>query len=162
AGNPGRLLELLEGLRPKSDEPDLRTFEWYHLWRLCHTNLRLALRASEPGNCVAYSPDGKTIAASGGGTVTLWDAATGPEMDRLPGHRGWRPMAFSPDGKLLAHTGGPTPDEVTVWDLATTRRRAVEGTGRARRLAFSPDGKTLATGSTVVKLWDVASWRELT
>src|SRR5262249_44014222 len=36
AGQSARVLQLLEGQRPKLNEEDLRTFEWYYLWRLCH------------------------------------------------------------------------------------------------------------------------------
>src|SRR5207302_10026318 len=36
AGNPGRVFELLESQRRKFDEEELRTFEWYYLWRRCH------------------------------------------------------------------------------------------------------------------------------
>src|SRR5262249_27321119 len=45
AGHPARALELLESLRPKLDEEDLRGFDWYYLWRLCHRNLHRTLSA---------------------------------------------------------------------------------------------------------------------
>src|SRR5262249_8128286 len=38
-----RVLELLEGERPKQGETDLRGFEWFYLNRLCHSDL-LTLR----------------------------------------------------------------------------------------------------------------------
>src|SRR4051794_29559962 len=31
-----RALAMLEGQRPKFGQEDLRDFEWYYLWRLCH------------------------------------------------------------------------------------------------------------------------------
>src|SRR5882672_3649947 len=35
----GRMRELLERYIPKSGEEDMRGFEWYYLWRLCHRDL---------------------------------------------------------------------------------------------------------------------------
>jgi WD40 repeat protein len=55
------------------------------------------LRMTDGG---VFSPDGKTIAASG----RLWSAATGKELRRLAPDKEWQPgpLQFSPDGKLLA------------------------------------------------------------
>jgi len=36
----GQALSLLDETRPKPGQPDLRGFEWYYLWRLCHPELR--------------------------------------------------------------------------------------------------------------------------
>jgi eukaryotic-like serine/threonine-protein kinase len=47
AGNTARVLELLEGLRPRFDEEDLRSFEWYYLWRNCYLQRRLARGAGD-------------------------------------------------------------------------------------------------------------------
>src|SRR5262249_34057325 len=54
--------------------------------------------------CLAWSPDGKTVAgASSGGRVRLWNAADGKLRRTLRGHSGEvRAVAFSPDSKLLA------------------------------------------------------------
>src|SRR5438105_1470793 len=43
AGEVPRVLELLEGQRPRFDEEDLRSFEWYYLWHLCHRRQRRTL-----------------------------------------------------------------------------------------------------------------------
>src|SRR5215813_9059102 len=57
-------------------------------------------------NCLAYAPDGKTLATgSKDGTVRLWDAA-GKERATLPGHeRMVTALAFAPDGKTFATAG---------------------------------------------------------
>src|SRR5439155_5918815 len=60
AGNKARVLELLESQRPRFDEEELRSFEWYSLWRQCHLQHRLTLTGSSPGAFAVVSPDGKT------------------------------------------------------------------------------------------------------
>src|SRR5262249_48615428 len=80
AGNPGRVLELLESRRPQFDDEDLRTFEWYYLWRLCHYRLLFAVRGDK-GECfVAFSADGKTVASGSGLAVKLWNMASQREL----------------------------------------------------------------------------------
>jgi RNA polymerase sigma factor (sigma-70 family) len=109
---------------------------------------------------LAYSPDGKMIAAVGAGRdITLWDAATGKEIYQFP-NKGDQPnsLAFSPDGKILA-TGGSV---CHLWDVATGKELRQLRNGR---VAFSPDGKLVATasmraGDNTVRLWDVANGKE--
>jgi RNA polymerase sigma factor (sigma-70 family) len=69
--------------------------------------------------CVAFSPDGKVVAAgNGGGDVCLIDAATGKQIRLMRGHKaGVVGVAFSPDGKTLKSVdSGKT---MCNWDLAT-------------------------------------------
>src|SRR5262249_21296362 len=150
-GDVGLALELLEGQRPDAAREDLRGFEWYYLWRLCHQGHRFTLRVprSTVGS-VAFSPDGTTVAAGAGdGSVHIWDAVTGrPRVAtiRWPGG-GLCQMAGSPDGKMLA-CGNPD-GSVTFWEVATGR---VSGglpaqATRVNSLAYSPNGKLLATAS---------------
>ncbi|MCP4550221.1 MAG: WD40 repeat domain-containing protein, partial [bacterium] len=64
---------------------------------------------------VAFSPDGKTLAAgSYDYTVRLWDVATAAELSRFEGHSAVvRAVAFSPDGKTLA--SGSHDGTVRLW-----------------------------------------------
>ena len=77
---------------------------------------------------VAFSPDGKTIAAGydgvGGGVgggVVLWDVAARKRLadDPLPVKEGdVRGVAFSPDGKTIAAGyGGRVGGGVVLWDV---------------------------------------------
>jgi WD40 repeat protein len=66
---------------------------------------RFGERDAEPTfeRSFALSPDGKTLAAPGkGGTVRLYDLATGKERWRFEGHAGFiTSVVFSPDGRRL-------------------------------------------------------------
>jgi WD40 repeat protein len=114
---------------------------------------------------VSFSPDGKTLAATSGSKVTLFDVTSGKEKASFKGCAG--SVAFSPDGKTLA-TGSESGG--TLWDLSTGKQR-VSLKGYGLSAAFSPDGKLVATGggkfgseglpgAGEVVLWDAATGRE--
>jgi WD40 repeat protein len=70
-------------------------------------------------NCLAFSPDGKTLASGDGQrTIKLWDVATGKESATLSGHHGQiRSLSFSPDGGTLA--AGDALGVGCLWDVAS-------------------------------------------
>jgi WD40 repeat protein len=105
---------------------------------------------------VEFSPDGKTLAITGGpGQVRLWDLTTHTQI-ALPSRYSVAAVAFSPDGKTLAIEAYG----VRLWDLTTHHKIGASfGPLTTYAMAFTPDGKTLATEDPdgKVRLWDVAT-----
>jgi WD40 repeat protein len=110
-----------------------------------------------PVLCVAYAPDGRTLASgSWDQTVKLWDLETGTERATLRPVAGYIiALAFSPDGDKLAVS---SERQVSVWDVDEEEREAILGGPQgALALAFSPKGGTLAMarGTAGIELWNL-------
>jgi WD40 repeat protein len=121
------------------------------------------LRLRGVRGCLAFSPDGRLLAAStgtAGEQVTIWDAATGRQMSRLAvGAPTLEHLAFSPDGKRLL-CWGYSP-HARVWDIAAGKELFTVAGGQA---AFTADGKTLVSadgqdGPARVRLSDATTGR---
>jgi WD40 repeat protein len=167
-GNLKRALELLESQRPASSskrDRDLRGFEWFYFWRLCHKDdalltWRVATNDTLSSN---FSPHAKFLATSGHDeSLILWDLASGQFFGALTNYySGDAPgLALSWHGNMLAY--GSTADHIQLWDIPSKRPvGTVPATNRtATCLALAPGSHLLAvadTESTTISLWDVDS-----
>ncbi len=155
--------DLLIQVSPYILPKDLRSFEWYYLWKINQAGPTVAYETGSQLRALALSPDGKTLATAGtDDTVTLIDLAGGRRRALAPKHSGWiEALDFSPDGALLASAS--RDKTARIWDVSTGTRLH-ELTGHRdflRGVAFSPDGLKLLTGSYdgTARVWDVVVGR---
>lgn len=115
---------------------------------------------------LALSPDGKILAIGmlvPGGGVQLWDVATHRQIGKriLPSW-GIKDLAFSPNGKYLAIG---VSSGAWLWDVNVGHiigRSMTIGQSPDRIImAFSPDGRVLATGGRQIRLYRVATQRQI-
>jgi WD40 repeat protein len=160
------------------------------LWQLPRGKELRELPGPEKGlrfrnwECLAFSPDGKRLAAALGRglrgrdvhddaddkaeVIWLWEAATGKVLLRFspPEQKGedgiWN-LLFSPDGKALLTTG--EDQVIREWDVETgteTRQLKVPGLG-LDPLRMSSDGRLLAFiyWDNSIRIWELATGREV-
>lgn len=111
---------------------------------------------------LAYSGDGRRLAAFGGGAITVWDSDTLNTL--FGGGTGLAPIncgALSPDGKWIAYGYGG--GEVVLAEIKQSDGRkekfdAQDGS-YVSSVAFSPDGALFATagGAGKVSIWALAT-----
>ncbi len=85
----------------------------------------IPLKGENSYTLVQYSPDGKTIATipvgtnQEGGTVRLWDVATGGHLKTLKGHSNcdFNSVAYFPNSKTIIT--GHNDGTVLLWDIPT-------------------------------------------
>lgn len=113
-------------------------------------------------DCVAFSHDGRTFAACGGGTggqILVLNTRTGRLEHSWTHHADERVMtvAFSRDDRLLLSTG--SDQAARVWDLTRGQCVAILAGHDAWVWCggFAVDGKSVATGDGKgsTKLWDI-------
>jgi serine/threonine-protein kinase len=149
------------------------------LWSLeTGKELDFALKHDESVRALAWSKDGKRVAAGGLGgyisVIKIWDARESKDPVVLqykekmgtPMRGEIHALAFSPDGKTLVAAGGP----VQLWNLETKAEPSLLEWQKTYPsyvygLTFSPDGKIVVAGchdsGDSLRRWDKGTREEL-
>lgn len=132
---------------------DLRTMKWI-------TSIE---DFNGPVVCAAFSPDGRTLAATSGDQnrkVKLWDVQNNRLIATLTGFKKNVHLYnenFSPDGRIIAiPSAGSRMPGLKLYDTGTGQ--ALASIDEALQpVAFNPDGRTMMTGGPKgeVLLWDL-------
>lgn len=116
---------------------------------------------------VAFSSDGRWLAASRHREVLLIDAGTGRVGQTFVGAENpINAVVFSPDSRTIAAAEGlpSVVGHVRLWEIGSKQPRVFTGHADSiYALAFNPAGDKLVTASydKLLLLWDVASGKEL-
>ncbi|WP_432012640.1 hypothetical protein [Streptomyces cucumeris] len=150
---------------------DAGTISLWDLTDPAHPDRGRTLKAGRSVTALAFSPDGRTLAAGGtDSSIHLWRGADTDRPARLgkPLKGPAQPVmsvAFSPDGSTLA--AGSADRTVYLWNVTEPKiigplGRPLNGPGGAvTDVVFSPDSRTLAAGNSDgnVDLWDLPPTR---
>ena len=124
---------------------------------------------AETVRSVAFSKDGKLLAAAGGlparkGEVKIWDVDQRKVLITINGHTDCiYAVAFAPDGKSIATSS--YDKLIKLWDVETGKeiRTLKDHIDAVYALAFTPDGKQLISGAAdrTIKIWNPATGERL-
>jgi serine/threonine protein kinase/WD40 repeat protein len=176
--NLARVRDLLEQLRHRPGQTDLRGFEWHYWNRLSHAELRTIELGSQDLLAPTFSPDRTRFAAlfntpvpgklfSFHSALRVWDTVTGKQRGALEGAAdSINKFAFSPDGRRLAADDGSA---VKIWDANSGKTLlAFPSPGQVTELQFRGDGRRLlavvkAKGQKAVqiKVWEADTGKEI-
>lgn len=143
-----------------------------HIWDLFTGKERMRLPQGGKGLVrLAFSPDGRTLLATGRKDMNLWELASGELRHTVAvlNKLGVDHMAYSPDKRhiafseqeLLGSRGVAFGSQIHIYDIIANRfvSNLLGHEGAVSSLAFSPDGRFLASGSADLTglLWDIAA-----
>jgi WD40 repeat protein/serine/threonine protein kinase len=142
------------------------------IWDSASGQLIRTLRGHQGGVfSLAFSPNGKRLATTGGEdpTIKIWDTADWLEALTLRGHDDtpWG-LAFSPDGHVLYSAGAD--HMLRVWDGTPLEdntdpalRTFTGHTDRVAAVVFDHDDRQLVSGGLdhTIRVWDVATGKQL-
>ncbi len=135
------------------------------LWDVKSGEQRVLKGDGRPPEKLAFSPDGKLLATSGGQHITCWNIAKEEQLWQTKS--GFNSsVAFTPDGRTVIASPGSRESAWRAWDAATGTPaeglKLPEGFNYAE-LAVAPDGRTLVFAQTravqgadrLVRIWDM-------
>ncbi len=138
------------------------------------TNASAGGTVKVPVDSVAFSPDGKLLAATFNFEIPIWDAATGTEKVKIKASSGAKSLTWSPDGKLLA--AACADKTVQIWDVSGEQRHSLTGfKSYTEAVAWSPDGKLMVVSAcdpnpyndqrgnvrSEIRLWDPQAGKQI-
>jgi RNA polymerase sigma factor (sigma-70 family) len=142
------------------------SYDWtFRLWERSSGKEVATFMAQAWLLCVAFAPDGQSVAAGGDETdpgVYLYDVRT--RRHRHFGERagGVRALAFAPDGHTLAT--GNKYGTIQWWNIATGKELCAwqAHEDEVQALAVTTDGRTIISSGVdgAVHLWDAATGLE--
>jgi hypothetical protein len=115
-------------------------------------------------NSAVYSPDGYRIIGLEDGTIKIWEAETGRELQILSGeYRRVIPVANSLDRWIASLSEDGT---IKIWEVETgCELNRFKGFRSAWSIAYRPDGRIIIIVSglwhNAIKIWDAESGHEL-
>ncbi len=116
------------------------------------------LESNDSVFAVAFSPDGKLLAAAGADrAIRIWEIPAGKQLALIEDHADWIfDLAFSPDGKRLASASRDKTSK--VFDVVK-KESLVTFPGHAETVyavTFTPDGKQVASGGAdnQIRFWN--------
>jgi WD40 repeat protein/serine/threonine protein kinase len=153
-------------------QPELRGWEYDYLHALFNRNQRTLHKHNAPVANVAFSPDGRRLAArSWNAEITVWDVQSGQQLYSISGlTSAIGGLGFSADGRRILAAAGLN---LKTWDAETGNEQltVTDRTGMIMCAMFSPDGQRIVTGSTnramgglgpgQVVVWDATTGAEL-
>ena len=123
----------------------------------CHCHHRLAVGGAV--NSLAFSADGRYLAASAGQAVTVWETRDGQPIYTFSFDRECHAVAFSPDGREVLI--GLGDGSIEIWNLRRPEcRRSLHGHhGCVNWIAWCPDRARFVSvcGGGEVGLWNYSS-----
>lgn len=170
--NIGRMRELLDFYLPQVGEPDFRGFEWYHLWRLCHREVKtFADTGSFDG--LAYSPDGSVLVTQ---SVTLNSSSMNTSEITFRDTKTWQTLSsrkYLQAGSMGTIAVASNSDKfaikfssegIRVFSFSDYKEHLyIDGLRELRSVAISPGGDIIAAGSYSggIQFFDATSGKEI-
>jgi len=128
------------------------------LWDINSNSILFNLDDWEPTDHVAFSPDGKFVAAVGSVRLKLWDAITGNFLREIlvgvypPAQTTMDTFIFSPDGKTIIGDGYP----IMIWSVDGNPLNTLWS--EADNILLFPDNRRIISQiDSTFKIWDLST-----